>query len=86
MCQELDANTLVKILDEHRLHGWTAFDIVRFMCRASHQLAPKTVAGYATFIIEGSPMLRGLVYKVLMHVSDRKRGKLLITEENPLLA
>jgi hypothetical protein len=86
ICAELDANTLVKTLDEHRLHGWTAFDVVKFMCKAMKIQPPKTAYGYAVFMMHGSPMLRGLVHEVLTHIKDKRPGKILVTEDIPLLA
>lgn len=86
ICGNLDTDTLVKTLDEHRLHGWTAFDVVKFMCRASNTQPPKTAIGYARYMVHGSPMLRGLVYEILKHIKDKEPGKLLITEDIPLLA
>jgi hypothetical protein len=86
ICAELDANTLVNTLDEHRRHGWTAFDVVKFLCKANRQQPPKTVHEYAAFMIKGSPMLRGLVHEVLKHIKENRPGKILITEDIPLLA
>ncbi|CAA9966438.1 Helicase C-terminal [Pyrenophora teres f. maculata] len=86
ICGELDGDTLVKSLDSHRLHGWTAFDVVRFMCKAQGRLPPKTTFDYAQYMVHGSPMLRGLIHEVLKHIKENKPGKILITEDIPLLA
>ncbi|KAI4648529.1 uncharacterized protein J4E79_010151 [Alternaria viburni] len=86
ICGDLDSDTLVKTLDAHRLRGWTAFDVTKFMCKASNQRVPTTVAGYAAFMMDGSPMLRGLVHEVVTHVRDGRPGKILVTEDSPLLA
>jgi hypothetical protein len=71
--------------DRLRVHGWTAFDVVKFMCKASKTQSPKTTYGYVKFIVRGSPMLRGLVSEIFTHISKKKPGKILITEAIPLL-
>jgi hypothetical protein len=86
ICGDIDGDTLVQTLDAHRLHGWTAYDVVKFMCRAQHKTPPKTAFKYAAFMMDGSPMLRGLVHEVLKHKKQLRPGKILITEEVPLLA
>lgn len=85
-CAAMDSDTLVKTLDEHRLYAWTAFDVVKFMCRASNTPPPPTVYDYASFMMHGSPMIRGLVYELLIHIREMRPGKVLITEDVPILA
>jgi hypothetical protein len=86
VCNHLESDTLVRTLDEHRLHGWTAFDMVKFLCKAKGEVPPTTAMGYARYMVHGSPMLRGLLFEVLKHIRDNVPGKILVTEEVPLLA
>jgi hypothetical protein len=84
---QLDRDTLVETLDKHRQRGWTAVDFVKFLCRATHQKAPTTAAGYLEFMAYGSPMLRAAAFQVKDHMFQQKKAsKVLFTEEVPLLA
>ncbi|KAF2002153.1 hypothetical protein P154DRAFT_618890 [Amniculicola lignicola CBS 123094] len=86
LCNQLNSNTLVNTLGEHRRGNLAAFDIVKMMCQATDQPVPTTASAYAEFMVHGSPMLRGLIHEIHMHLGNAHPGKILITEDIPLLA
>ncbi|KAL5372897.1 hypothetical protein DPSP01_013126 [Paraphaeosphaeria sporulosa] len=85
ICESLEANTLVDALKRHRTHGWTGYDVVKFMSHALKRTPPTTASGYLEFFAYGSPMLRGLAKEMHDHIHRNRPGKLLVTEDIPLL-
>lgn len=86
ICNNLEKNTLVQTLERYRQGGWTAVQLVKFMCCSTNQPAPKTAFGYLEYMAHGSPMLRGLCWEICHHMKESRQGKILVTEDSPLLA
>jgi hypothetical protein len=68
---------MVKTLDTYRAQDWTADDIVDCMT------PPKTALGCATFMMDVSLMLRGLVYDIHIHLKNNLLGSRSRAAEHP---
>lgn len=86
LCTQLSQSTLSEALHHHRTHGWTGYNVVKFMCHAMRQPPPKTASGFLRYMAHGSPLLRGLARGMHNHIAQNRHGKLLVTEDVPLLA
>lgn len=89
LAKAMDRDTLVDTIQGQDDRGWTAFDLVDFICMGTAQPKPTTAIGYMEFLTQGSPMLRALYFHIYnggKYMGTEAKKKLLITEDIPLLA
>jgi hypothetical protein len=89
LAKAMNRDTLVDTIQGQDERGWTAFDLVDFICMGTSQPKPVTAMGYVEFLTHGSPMLRALYFQIYngeKYIGPKAEKKLLITEDIPLLA